>query len=323
MKFICETNTKRALLSRWLNLGVLLTALASAAYPQGAAIYRPISDFVDAQGTLVGLSTPSTCIPPQCAGRIAVIDYAGKGNQYLISKAYPSLGTTTESESERDHSLVYPPDSEPYGLEYGEWSARWWQWILSIPVATNPALDTTGAHCSEGQKGPVWFLGQAVGGTLLIGPNVTRYCTVPAGKSILLPIASVVDGAGLLDCGGPAPFDVPCSDFTFNKKKGIKALREEAKLTMDNPGPLQLSIGGVAVPNLTSFRAQSPVFSYKLPENNVISAVLSALGLPGPEPAGTYTPAVSDGYWVMLRPLPPGTHQINVGTFTYFLYIQP
>jgi hypothetical protein len=74
---------------------VVLNA-ASAGYLCAQATQRPIADFSNAQGTLVGLSTPSTCIPPQCAGRIAVIDYAGQWNQYLISKGYPSLGTTTE-----------------------------------------------------------------------------------------------------------------------------------------------------------------------------------------------------------------------------------
>jgi hypothetical protein len=49
------------------------------------AIQRPITDFTSAQGTTsvflfpvpdyaIGLSTTSTCIPPQCPGRIAVVD---------------------------------------------------------------------------------------------------------------------------------------------------------------------------------------------------------------------------------------------------------
>lgn len=27
---------------------------------------------------------------------------------------------------------VVPPDSVELGNTYGEWSARWWQWLLSI-----------------------------------------------------------------------------------------------------------------------------------------------------------------------------------------------
>src|SRR5947207_2608039 len=59
---------------------------------------------------------------------------------------------------------VIPRDANAYGNTYGEWSARWWQWVLAIPVATNPNLDTTGAHCGEGQAGPVWFLAGTFGG---------------------------------------------------------------------------------------------------------------------------------------------------------------
>ena len=28
---------------------------------------------------------------------------------------------------------VFPPDSIPYGLTYGEWTAKWWQWAYSMP----------------------------------------------------------------------------------------------------------------------------------------------------------------------------------------------
>src|SRR5213594_853400 len=53
---------------------------------------------------------------------------------------------------------VFRPGSSPYGVSYGAWSARWWQWALSIPKATNPILDTTGANCAQAQSGPAWFL---------------------------------------------------------------------------------------------------------------------------------------------------------------------
>ena len=40
-------------------------------------------------------------------------------------------------------SNVFPVDSKPYGLTYGEWTAKWWQWALSIPKDINPAGDTS------------------------------------------------------------------------------------------------------------------------------------------------------------------------------------
>jgi hypothetical protein len=48
---------------------------------------------------------------------------------------------------------VVPLDG--YGASYGEWSARWWQWILSIPAETNPNFE---GDCAQGQYDRVWFL---------------------------------------------------------------------------------------------------------------------------------------------------------------------
>jgi hypothetical protein len=33
---------------------------------------------------------------------------------------------------------IYRPTSKPFGLSYDEWSAKWWQWVYSIPLETNP-----------------------------------------------------------------------------------------------------------------------------------------------------------------------------------------
>src|SRR6266545_3392369 len=50
---------------------------------------------------------------------------------------------------------VLPPDTNPFGKSYGEWSAEQWKWLLSIPAPINPANDFTGANGAQGQSGPV------------------------------------------------------------------------------------------------------------------------------------------------------------------------
>ena len=50
------------------------------------------------------------------------------------------------------------PGVVPNNTQYRTLSAKWWQWAISIPAATNPLLDTTGANCAQGQAGHVWFL---------------------------------------------------------------------------------------------------------------------------------------------------------------------
>ena len=92
-------------ITRCLPAALTLTLCVFCLRPAGAqSTHRPITDFTNAQGTTsvfgptpdyaIGFSTSATCIPPQCDGRIAVVDYPGGGNRYLISHGYPSLGTT-------------------------------------------------------------------------------------------------------------------------------------------------------------------------------------------------------------------------------------
>ena len=73
---------------------------------------------------------------------------------------------------------ILPPNSKPHGNSYAEWSARWWQWLVSIPAATNPNLDATGANCDKGQSGSVWSLAGTFG-----DKAYTRSCTIPRTHS--------------------------------------------------------------------------------------------------------------------------------------------
>lgn len=178
---------------------------------------------------------------------------------------------------------VLPTNSHAFGKTYGEWSAAWWQWLLSIPAATNPNLDPTGANCAEGQSGKVWFLAGTFGG------SATRACTVPHGKALLLPILNTAFGAGVFDCEPTG--SGPCV---------VSVLRASAAAQLDNPMLLQASIDGRPLQSLSSYRIQSPVFSLTFPAGAVF-------GLP----SGTFTPHVSDGYWLLIAPLSAGAHTIH------------
>jgi hypothetical protein len=59
----------------------------------------------------------------------------------------------------------YTPESKPYDLSYGQWTVKWSQWILSIPMEVNPADDQTGKNAGVNQTDPnVWFLAGTFGG---------------------------------------------------------------------------------------------------------------------------------------------------------------
>jgi hypothetical protein len=190
---------------------------------------------------------------------------------------------------------VLPPQSHPHGRTYGEWSNAWWQWALSIPTSVNPLLDTTGANCSEGQSGHVWFLA----GTFSSG-TATRSCTIPAGMMLFFPIVNT----SWNNVGDTTPGSM-CPPTTFTESQ----LRQILDRFIQSVTTLEADVDGVNIQNLQGYRAGSnnPTFSITLPSDNIYN-------FPGCTiPAGTYDtqPSVSDGYYLMLAPLKPGTHTIH------------
>ena len=80
------------------------------------------------------------------------------------------------------------------GLSYGEWAAKWWQWVYSIPRDENPLYDETRAKCAVKQIGSVWFVVGTFGGSL------TRECAIPSNTSLFFPLinteCSIAGGDG-------------------------------------------------------------------------------------------------------------------------------
>ena len=194
---------------------------------------------------------------------------------------------------------VLPPSSNSFGKTYGEWNASWWQWLFSVPASKNQELMNNAVDCTVGQSGNVWFLaGSFSSGTF------TRSCTIPAGKALFIPILnSWADNV----CNNGIPPNLP--------PQTVEQLRDIAKNFVIPPANLHTSIDGHSLTNLESYRAISPVFSYTLPPSpdNVIDAVFG-VSLPGPcWPSLTVTPAVADGFYIMLAPLTAGSHRINFG----------
>lgn len=195
---------------------------------------------------------------------------------------------------------VLPPQSHPHGKTYGEWSAAWWQWAFQSPVHNppytgaiyNPLFVNGPADCALGQTGRVWFIGGVMG----ISGAATRTCSIPTGTALFFPVLNVVwDNVGT----------VPPLDEA--------GLREVAALLVGNPTDLYATIDGVPVTNLRDYRIFSPVFKYQLPaEDNFYQHL--GVAVPGDAwPSTTVEPAVADGYWLFLNPLPPGVHTLTFG----------
>ena len=180
---------------------------------------------------------------------------------------------------------VFQPQAHPRGLSYGEWQVAWFQWQFGSSAGTAAALDETGASCGEGlQARRVWFMA-----IVTHSGTTTRSCTLPVGTALF--IITVANECSNIE---PPPF--------FGSTEA--ELRECAASGFDEffSGPVSLTVDGVALPNLRSFRTQTPLFQYTLPADNLFGF-----------PAGTTaTAAISDGMYVMLKPLHRGTHTIAV-----------
>ncbi len=182
--------------------------------------------------------------------------------------------------------LVVPPDKKVEGKTYGDWANAWWQWVMGIPADRNPLTDETGEFCGEDQHGPVWFLA----GTF--GNSVERTCQMPKGKRIFMPVFNWIFGAGVFDCDPTVP-GVPCD---------VAGLQQLAAEQTEKAEVLDVTIDGMSVPNVRDYRASSPKpFALKYPDNSVTGV-----------PKGKYSPQVTDGYWLMLEPLPEGEHEIRI-----------
>lgn len=169
-------------------------------------------------------------------------------------------------------------------------SAEWWQWALSIPVSENPLLDLTGEKCVVGQRGSVWFLAGNFGGGM-----TTRTCSLPEGKTIFFPVVNSVN------------IDVPNVCGQGPERVPVRELRSSAAEFIDGVTNLSVEVDNRPVRNL--HRVRSGVFEVALPEDNIFDDPCASLG---GVPAGIFSPAVDEGYYVHLRPLEAGDHTLRV-----------
>ena len=171
---------------------------------------------------------------------------------------------------------VFAIDSNPYGISYEDWTIKWWQWLLSIPVQLSPMEDNTGERCQEGQGNLTVFFLSGSGGSV-----AERTCTIPAEKAILVPVSAV-----------------ECS-FAEQSGTNEQELHTCAEEDQSSNPILFASVDGREIQQLEKYRIHSRAFNVTFPENAIFGAKA------GP------SLAVSDGYWIILEPLPPGQHEIQ------------
>jgi hypothetical protein len=182
-------------------------------------------------------------------------------------------------------AFAQPPLGTPPTLP--KLTAEWWQWALSIPTSVNPLQDTTGGDCMVGQRDVVWFLAGTFSST-----SASRNCSVPGDATLFFPIANSVNINTPNICGQGGPLSVA-------------ALRMASKMTIDGVNIISVTVDGMDVKSQVQ-RIRSEVFEVALPPDNLFNAPCAAFPPPGYAPAGIYSPAVDDGYYLLLQPLAPG-----------------
>ncbi|ATO50654.1 hypothetical protein P4V86_05705 [Brevibacillus laterosporus] len=182
---------------------------------------------------------------------------------------------------------VFPPTSQPAYKSYSDWAIEWWQWAFSIPKAIHPLLDLTGdyseVHQIKQHERPVWFLAGSYSGR----PAV-RTCTIPHKKPIFFPVCSAVSNDIFLPKITGMPLDL---------SGGAKYLADhivEANVVLDGY-PIKTEV----------YRVSSPIFPIQLPYDNLLDIEV---------PVGTCKKAnaATDGFWLMLKPLGIGVHQLQL-----------
>ena len=172
---------------------------------------------------------------------------------------------------------VLPPNSRVQGLTYGEWSAKWWQGLLSIPAPQNPAFGAPWTDCFFERVGNIGL------GVAFFSPSGTFTCEMPSGMMLFIPVVTT-------ECSTLEP-----PPFYGGNEEELRACASGFILS-----DLQASIDGITIQNLSDYIVTSPLFEFTVPEDNILGV-----------DAGTGQ-SVAHGAWLMLKPLTPGEHTIYV-----------
>lgn len=171
---------------------------------------------------------------------------------------------------------IVPLDQKIDGYSYSDYAEGWWRWVSMEESQLSPANDNTGEQCANNQYGDVWFLAGGIGHS-----KIKRTCKIPAGKYVFFPVINT-------------------ALFEYNQgKEKCRDLQKKVALNNDRLEKISVSVDGKEIKNPENFRVQSngcfDFEGYSLNTNHYIH----------------YARAVTDGYWIMLKPLNVGSHSIK------------
>jgi hypothetical protein len=237
-----------------------------------------------------------------CGKMLTVTSVQNSGNRQFVNNS-----TLNHGKSRRDviknntrrfvaiagicFALIAPINrafAQPKSIE--QLSVEWWQWALSIPTSVNPQIDdSAGQNAFVGQHGSVWFLAG-----VFSGGKVKRTCAVPERTQLFFP---VINGIAI---------NIP--NVCGQGNENLSANQVHAMAAEQIAGATySVTLDGTTITNIQP-AGQATAFAVALPVDNIFNA---PCGGPGTVPAGIYSPAAGDGFYVLLDALTVGKHTLR------------
>ncbi|WP_317932561.1 hypothetical protein [Halioxenophilus sp. WMMB6] len=190
---------------------------------------------------------------------------------FLLAFAFTSVTQASSFEE----AMIFPGQFVD-GKSLSEYADMWWQWTYTMSPDLSPVRDLTGKNCHQEQSGDVWFLAGGYGSS-----KIRRTCEVPSGKYVFFPVINMIYYPR-------NPGSVSCDD-----------VKESAALNNDNLLNIDVTLDLMHASNPAHTRLKS-------------EECFDLLGLlPSSVNAPKIYPTASDGYWIMLKPLSKGKHNLK------------
>jgi hypothetical protein len=202
----------------------------------------------------------------------------------MMAAGLIAIGVTPTYADSGNQGII-PINAQFEGLTYSDWVVKAFQWISAIP-GPSPLFPGMEDQVTQYQSGHLWFLIE-----FITSPEISLHYTVPAGKALYVPL--FMQESDNLVCP-PPPTHLNATELLASVDAILAGLSN-----------LAVEIDGRPVSDVTQYRTTVPDFAYTLPAYNFYNSGGCDYG------AGTYTPAVADGYALILAPLSVGEHVVH------------
>ncbi len=177
-------------------------------------------------------------------------------------------------------TYIVQRDEHVENLRQSQLANEWWQWAASMPSEQSPVRDLTGENCGVNQQGLIWNLAGGFGNS-----KIVRTCAVPSDRYIFFPVINMLVNAQ------------PGSSTTCEDVKAAAARNNDRFVY------IRVSINGVQITNTERLRVASQDCFDPFARNSALKSADSRLI------------GATDGYWVLLRPLPEGKYALEFSAF--------